>query len=886
MWTHLLSVCLVAIIAQGFSLEIDDIQNFRIAENTFCSIFYRKVTLEDAACRAQCTIDDQCVSYSHNAATKECFFQTHEAKCGTEVGWTTNFKDQRCSSAVEGAMLTLQCPEGSIISEVTFASYGTPTGTCGHFQKGTCHHKNSFEVIEDLCIGENHCQISASSHVFGEPCPIIAKNLRAQVKCIAGKTFNEDHYFNSWSSRQWPAAEKEITVRQQKWKSFVAALPPYPGENTYSDRGIVIVAGGKYLENALVQIKMLRAAKSALRIQVWHLGKGEMTPAQLALLQPYNVETRDFEDYVGADTLRPIQANVGLRLFQLKPLAVLHSDLKDIMLLDSDNVPLADPAYLFDSPEYVKFGSIFWPDYWMTASENPIWKVIGSAPTSTWEQESGQLLVNKALSWKAINLCVHLNDAFYMKLLNGDKDTFRFAWLASGTPFHMVPHWPTAVGVMKQDHTADSGFCAHSMVQSDLNGKALFVHHNQLKGTHFPRGENFKLMRLPDAAMKTRAVPVRGIDLKSGESISCTDVQSTNLPHVDADAYPLVDAGLSDFEQKYFDAKESIPKEPFAQFSVTSHANPAAMNVETSKFSANANQMAEASRILMEKLRRADSNTTCDETQFELEAPTLVNDRLCETVTTCQTSQIVRTAPTTTTDRVCEGLAGVDTTRKFSVRVRDVKSSAHPYFGLGDTTASYEIRDVSKNGPYLEAAPLVLTRLAVYDFQMDTVPSTYPFIVTLDDVGGVNSVAFTDGVVGSGVTGTDTLSIVPSSATPSILYYHSQSHSHMGWRFTVKDATYSTTYQGRHAGHTGALQRFSTAYSPSARLFTESDYSGVGKFKSVRDTCQATCSQRATCQGIFVYRTSAEVICHGLSDISGQGVPTTSDSQSLVKIIM
>ena len=35
-----------------------------------------------------------------------------------------------------------------------------------------------------------------------------------------------------------------------------------------------------------------------------------------------------------------------MRLFQLKPLALLHSDLEDILLLDSDNCPVKDPSFL------------------------------------------------------------------------------------------------------------------------------------------------------------------------------------------------------------------------------------------------------------------------------------------------------------------------------------------------------------------------------------------------------------------------------------------------------------------------------------------------------------------------------------------------------------
>lgn len=80
-------------------------------------------------------------------------------------------------------MAALKCPYGTTISQVVFASYGTPTGTCGSFAQGVCHQANTKELVEDLCVGENECRISASAHLFGEPCPVVEKNFRVQVEC-------------------------------------------------------------------------------------------------------------------------------------------------------------------------------------------------------------------------------------------------------------------------------------------------------------------------------------------------------------------------------------------------------------------------------------------------------------------------------------------------------------------------------------------------------------------------------------------------------------------------------------------------------------------------------------------------------------------------------
>jgi len=50
--------------------------------------------------------------------------------------------------------------------------------------------------------------------------------------------------------------------------------------------------------------------------------------------------------------------------FHLKAAALIASSFAEVLYLDSDNVPLRDPEYLFDSPAYQENGrAVFWPDY-------------------------------------------------------------------------------------------------------------------------------------------------------------------------------------------------------------------------------------------------------------------------------------------------------------------------------------------------------------------------------------------------------------------------------------------------------------------------------------------------------------------------------------------
>jgi hypothetical protein len=91
-----------------------------------------------------------------------------------------------CASVAEGAKATLTCPQGQIISSVSFASFGTPTGTCGNFMKGTCDAVASVTRVQSICVGRNTCSVPAAVGTFGDPCNSTTKNLDIQVTCAPG----------------------------------------------------------------------------------------------------------------------------------------------------------------------------------------------------------------------------------------------------------------------------------------------------------------------------------------------------------------------------------------------------------------------------------------------------------------------------------------------------------------------------------------------------------------------------------------------------------------------------------------------------------------------------------------------------------------------------
>ncbi|KAF3446375.1 hypothetical protein FNV43_RR11554 [Rhamnella rubrinervis] len=87
-------------------------------------------------------------------------------------------------SETKEATVNLRCAQGQFISAIKFASFGTPSGTCGSFQRGTCHAPNSHSILEKKCLGRESCLVTISNTNFGtDPCPNVLKQLSVEAVC-------------------------------------------------------------------------------------------------------------------------------------------------------------------------------------------------------------------------------------------------------------------------------------------------------------------------------------------------------------------------------------------------------------------------------------------------------------------------------------------------------------------------------------------------------------------------------------------------------------------------------------------------------------------------------------------------------------------------------
>ena len=133
--------------------------------------------------------------------------------------------------------------------------------------------------------------------------------------------------------------------------------PPFP-QDRFAGRGIVICAGGqRYFTCAWVLISILRRVhQTKLPIQVWHLGRSEMSEAMQLLLEEQGVEV------VNAETVLHRHPATIAGAWPLKPYAIAHSRFREVIFLDADTVPLVDPAVMFDWEPYRQPGLLLWPD--------------------------------------------------------------------------------------------------------------------------------------------------------------------------------------------------------------------------------------------------------------------------------------------------------------------------------------------------------------------------------------------------------------------------------------------------------------------------------------------------------------------------------------------
>ncbi|BGP20067.1 hypothetical protein JCM10213_003549 [Rhodosporidiobolus nylandii] len=345
----------------------------------------------------------------------------------------------------------------------------------------------------------------------------------------------------SMNTSQIMATRKEMIDYLREREAEGAMAPAAWGKG----KGLVFTAGNAdTFSRVLLTLKMLNNhLHTHLPAAIFSFPGEQPDPQVRAELEEYGA------------TLHVVEAAVRdggrTKNYHLKATAIITAPFREVLFLDSDNIPAASlmpvdttvpkdvldnaqnksmpwdrltedgkleevrgkPSGIWEGKAYKRLGAMFWPDYWRTQTDNPIWALMGVPCRDEWEQEAGSILIDKSKHLDALLLAEWMMDStrfkWWFSMSDGDKDLFRFAFLALRKRF-AVPGRYVSVGALPRNTM--SGFCGHTMLQNDHLGKPLFVHANLLKQIPSGVGKGFawgrhRQVRTPPSALSLQGIP-------------------------------------------------------------------------------------------------------------------------------------------------------------------------------------------------------------------------------------------------------------------------------------------------------------------------------------------------------------------------------------------
>lgn len=182
-------------------------------------------------------------------------------------------------------------------------------------------------------------------------------------------------------------------------------------------RGIVLSGGDGQAPFILTLIATFRELGCTLPIEVHYLGDNDL-----------GEEWREKMEAMGGVLTRDIRAMVRDEGWQLagwagKPFTLLLSSFREAMFIDADALFMRDPEELFDDPQYLETGALFFKDRIIMPELKKKWlQKILPAPVSKnvkesrfWtgasghQQESGVVLVDKWKHFVALMMVTRMN---------------------------------------------------------------------------------------------------------------------------------------------------------------------------------------------------------------------------------------------------------------------------------------------------------------------------------------------------------------------------------------------------------------------------------------------------------------------------------------------
>ncbi|KAI2692415.1 CAZyme family GT71 [Penicillium roqueforti] len=287
------------------------------------------------------------------------------------------------------------------------------------------------------------------------------------------------HMRDTFSESTFPEALQKYETYRHFVTKFATLLFPWTSpyfadhmslhvSSRHGGRGIVTTAGNSHAPYLLAAIPSFRLLGCDLPIEIMYLGDRDL-----------NEDFRTKLEALSGVTTRDLSVMVNDEGWQLngwagKPFSMLLSSFREVMFIDADSLFFINPELLFDDPEYLRTGALFFRDRKIMPESKrewlqkilppPISESVQQSRMWTGEsghmQESGVVVVDKWMHFVALLLVCRMNGPDRdgnggdikgtYDMVFGDKETFWIGWeLAGDTSYAFHPGGSGVMGVVQ-----------------------------------------------------------------------------------------------------------------------------------------------------------------------------------------------------------------------------------------------------------------------------------------------------------------------------------------------------------------------------------------------------------------------------------------------------
>lgn len=280
----------------------------------------------------------------------------------------------------------------------------------------------------------------------------------------------------------------------KRGKNFFIKLPHYQ-KYDFQGKGIVIAASGlryKYVTGLYMNIYVIRKLfKSNIPIEIVYVGQKEKfnEHIQKKIMELGHIKIIDLTEKLNTNL-----PEKKLKGYRTKPLAVLASSFKEVILMDADALCFIDPNYFFNIKGYQTHGMVLFKDYvkCLKYVNKKFINNIGIGyetfceKTHGLEIDSSCIIINKEIAWEALHTICLINvesKAYYNKTFSnvlGDKDTWLIGSLFCEFEPYVINSNPGSL--VCYDQTNDNSFIIFGHLQFQMvSGEDIPLYYNNQK---------------------------------------------------------------------------------------------------------------------------------------------------------------------------------------------------------------------------------------------------------------------------------------------------------------------------------------------------------------------------------------------------------------------